>query len=50
VVGEALDNLSSVASEQSAQAEEFAASSQTLSEMAENLRSQISKFKITKES
>jgi len=50
VVGEALENLSSVASEQSAQAEEFAASSQTLSEMAETLRSQITKFKITKES
>ncbi|MFP4482589.1 MAG: methyl-accepting chemotaxis protein, partial [Thermovirgaceae bacterium] len=49
VVGESLENLSSVASEQSAQAEEFAASSQTLSEMAETLRSQISKFRITKE-
>lgn len=50
VVGEALESLSSVASEQSAQAEEFAASSQTLSEMAETLRSQISKFTISRES
>lgn len=45
LVGEALESLSSASEEQSAQAEEFAASSQGLSEMAEKLTAQISHFK-----
>jgi len=46
LVVDSIQQLSSTAEEQAAQAEEFSASSQALAEMAEKLTMEMSKFKI----